>query len=101
MVGKPLQGRHAELRAEEDFAVNQKVEGEIEAIMWQLQTAISRRLESRGASHRPQTGQNIRRSSRQPKQSGSGRSGRPERGVHCLFSRRTAGRRVMSKAPIC
>jgi len=53
MVGKPLQGRHADLLAEEDFAVNQKAEGEIEAIMWQLQTATSRRLESRGASHRP------------------------------------------------
>ena len=37
MVGQKLQDRHAELRAEADFEVNQKAEREIEAILAHLE----------------------------------------------------------------
>jgi uncharacterized membrane protein len=37
MVGQNLQGRHAEARAEADFEVNTKAEGEIEAILLHLE----------------------------------------------------------------
>jgi len=37
MIGQNLQGRHAELRAENDFEVNLKAEKEIEAILKQLE----------------------------------------------------------------
>lgn len=37
MVGQNLQGRHAELRAENDFDVNVKAEQEIEAILMHLE----------------------------------------------------------------
>lgn len=47
MVGQNIQGRHAEMRADEDFAVNQKAEREVEAIIRQLeiQSEILRRLD--------------------------------------------------------
>jgi len=37
MIGQNLQGRHAELRAENDFEINLKAEREIEAIMSKLE----------------------------------------------------------------
>lgn len=37
MVGQNLQGRHAELRAENDFEINQKAEQEVEAILLHLE----------------------------------------------------------------
>lgn len=37
MVGQNLQGRHAELRAQNDYAVNQKAEVEVEQILAQLE----------------------------------------------------------------
>lgn len=37
MVGQNLQGRHAELRAENDFEINLKAEREIEAILVKLE----------------------------------------------------------------
>ncbi len=37
MVGQNLQSRHAELRAEADFAVNTKAEAEVEAILQHLE----------------------------------------------------------------
>ena len=37
MIGQNLQGRHAELRAENDFEINQKAEREIEAILSKLE----------------------------------------------------------------
>ncbi len=40
MVGQNLQGRHAELRAEHDFEINQKAEQEVEAILLQLEQQI-------------------------------------------------------------
>ena len=51
MIGQNLQGRHAELRAENDFEINQKAEREIEAILSklekheELELQILRRLE--------------------------------------------------------
>ncbi len=36
MVGQNLQGRHAELRAEADFEINQKAEAEVETILLHL-----------------------------------------------------------------
>ena len=51
MVGQNLQGRHAELRAEADFEVNQKAEAEVEAVLEHLSSQnelmleILRRLE--------------------------------------------------------
>ncbi|MER3437199.1 MAG: hypothetical protein C4346_06190 [Chloroflexota bacterium] len=40
MVGQNLQGRHAELRAEHDFEINQKAEQEVEAILLQLEQHV-------------------------------------------------------------
>lgn len=37
MIGQNLQGRHAELRAESDFEINQKSEKEIETILLKLE----------------------------------------------------------------
>lgn len=37
MVGQSVQGKHSELRAENDFEINQKAEHEVEAILYQLQ----------------------------------------------------------------
>jgi uncharacterized membrane protein len=37
MVGQNLLGRHAELRAENDFEINQKAEHEIETILLNLE----------------------------------------------------------------
>lgn len=37
MIGQNLQGRHAELRAESDFEINEKAEKEIEAILEKLE----------------------------------------------------------------
>src|SRR5262245_3125690 len=37
MVGQNLQARHAELRAQADFEINQKAEAEVEEIMKQLE----------------------------------------------------------------
>ncbi len=37
MVGQSVQGKHSELRAENDFEINQKAEKEVEAILYQLQ----------------------------------------------------------------
>ncbi len=37
MVGQNLQGRHSELRAEADFAINQKAEAEVETILTHLE----------------------------------------------------------------
>jgi uncharacterized membrane protein len=37
MVGQNLLGRHAELRAESDFEINQKAEQEIETILLNLE----------------------------------------------------------------
>jgi uncharacterized membrane protein len=51
MVGQNLQGRHSELRAEADFAINQKAEREIETVLEhltnqnELMLEIVRRLE--------------------------------------------------------
>lgn len=41
MVGQNLQGRHAELRAEQDFAINVKAEAQIEQISAQLDALIA------------------------------------------------------------
>lgn len=48
MVGQNIQGRHAEARADEDFAVNQKAELEVEEIIrhLEIQTEILRRLDA-------------------------------------------------------
>ncbi len=48
MVGQNIQGRHAEARADEDFAVNQKAELEVEEIIQHLeiQTEILQRLDA-------------------------------------------------------
>lgn len=45
MVGQTLLGRHADLRAESDFEINQKAEQEVEAILLHLehQTAVLER----------------------------------------------------------
>lgn len=54
MIGQNLQGRHAEMRAENDFEVNLKAEKEIEAISKQLEkqreliSKILKRLENEG-----------------------------------------------------
>lgn len=54
MVGQNLQGRHAELRAESDYEVNQKAEQEIEVILQHLEyqnrllAAIAQRLDTNG-----------------------------------------------------
>jgi len=48
MIGQNLQGRHAEMRAENDFEINLKAEREIEAILTKLEEQeklISRILE--------------------------------------------------------
>ncbi|PIP92083.1 hypothetical protein COW77_01875 [Candidatus Wolfebacteria bacterium CG18_big_fil_WC_8_21_14_2_50_39_7] len=51
MIGQNLQGRHAELRAENDFEINLKSEKEIETILSELKkqgeliSKISKRLE--------------------------------------------------------
>jgi len=37
MIGQNLQGRHAEMRAESDFEINLKAEGEIEAVLSELE----------------------------------------------------------------
>jgi uncharacterized membrane protein len=37
MIGQNLQSRHAELRAEQDFAINKKAETEIETILMHLE----------------------------------------------------------------
>jgi uncharacterized membrane protein len=37
MVGQNLQGKHAELRSERDFATNKKAEKEIETIILRLE----------------------------------------------------------------
>jgi uncharacterized membrane protein len=54
MVGQNIQGRHAEARADEDFAVNQKAELEVEEIIrhLEIQTEILQRLDgaSKGSS---------------------------------------------------
>lgn len=49
MVGQNIQGRHAEARAEQDFAVNQKAELEVEEMLKHLeyQTRILQKLEAR------------------------------------------------------
>lgn len=44
MVGQNIQGRHAELRAETDFEVNQKAEEEVETILRQLKEIDERTL---------------------------------------------------------
>lgn len=48
MVGQNIQGRHAEARAEQDFAVNQKAEIEVEEMLKHLeyQTKILQKLET-------------------------------------------------------
>lgn len=48
MVGQNIQGRHAEARAEQDFAVNQKAELEVEEMLKHLeyQTKILQKLET-------------------------------------------------------
>lgn len=48
MVGQNIQGRHAEARADEDFAVNQKAELEVEEIIrhLEIQTEILQRLDA-------------------------------------------------------
>jgi uncharacterized membrane protein len=40
MVGQNLQGRHAELRAEHDFEINQKAEQEVEALLLQMEQQV-------------------------------------------------------------
>lgn len=45
MIGQNLQGRHAELRAEADFEVNTKAEGEIETILRHLENQNKLMLE--------------------------------------------------------
>ena len=51
MIGQNLQGRHAELQAENDFEINLKSEKEIETILSELKkqgeliSKISKRLE--------------------------------------------------------
>ena len=49
MVGQNLQGRHAELRAENDFEINKKAEQEVETILLHLkrQELLIRRHEER------------------------------------------------------
>lgn len=49
MVGQNIQGRHAEARAEQDFAVNQKAELEVEEMLKHLeyQTKILQKLEAK------------------------------------------------------
>lgn len=49
MVGQNIQGRHAEARAEQDFAVNQKAEIEVEEMLKHLeyQTKILQKLEAK------------------------------------------------------
>ncbi len=37
MVGQEVQGRHSEMRAENDFEINQKAEQEVEMLLYQLQ----------------------------------------------------------------
>lgn len=52
MVGQNIQGRHAEVRAEQDFLVNQKAELEIEDVLMHLefQTKVLARLDNQLAS---------------------------------------------------
>lgn len=54
MVGQNIQGHHAEARADEDFAINQKAELEVEEIIrhLEIQTEILQRLDgaSKGSS---------------------------------------------------
>lgn len=45
LVGQNLQGRHSELRAENDFEINQKAEQEVEAILMALAKQEARELE--------------------------------------------------------
>src|SRR3954468_14511942 len=45
LVGQNLQGRHSELRAENDFEINQKAEQEVEAILMSLARQEARELE--------------------------------------------------------
>jgi uncharacterized membrane protein len=53
MIGQNLQGRHSELRAEEDFEINKKAELEIETILQHLENQnelilrVLERMESR------------------------------------------------------
>lgn len=51
MVSQNLQGRHAELRAEQDYRTNKKAELEVETILMHLES-ISKRLEKLEASHK-------------------------------------------------
>ncbi|HTE86677.1 MAG TPA: DUF1003 domain-containing protein [Dehalococcoidia bacterium] len=44
MVGQNLQGKHAELRAETDFEINQKAEQEVETILSRLKEIDERTL---------------------------------------------------------
>ena len=60
MVGQNLQSRHAEIRAENDFEINLKVEREIETVLLHLEqheevmTEILKRLEEKKDSFSPE-----------------------------------------------